>query len=125
MGWFRSRPRLGACLALFALALNLVLSFGHLHWGGAHDSHEISVVQQALSPSSDHSDTDHDHDHDHHGLPHPCFVCAVAMAAPFAATPPDLPRHEPAAIGHLTVRLGLALHDRRRAAFRSRAPPSA
>jgi hypothetical protein len=31
MRWFRSRSRLGACLALFALAFQLAVSFGHVH----------------------------------------------------------------------------------------------
>jgi hypothetical protein len=31
MCWFRSRARWGAFAALFALALQLVLSFGHVH----------------------------------------------------------------------------------------------
>jgi hypothetical protein len=31
MGWFRSRSRWGSYLALFALAVQLVLSFGHVH----------------------------------------------------------------------------------------------
>ena len=31
MHWFRSRSRLGSGLALFSLALQLALSFGHIH----------------------------------------------------------------------------------------------
>jgi hypothetical protein len=31
MGWFRSRARWGSYLALFALAVQLALSFGHVH----------------------------------------------------------------------------------------------
>ena len=31
MNWFRSRIRSGAQLALFALAVQMVLSFGHMH----------------------------------------------------------------------------------------------
>jgi len=31
MRWFRSRSRLGAYLALFALAFQLAVSFGHVH----------------------------------------------------------------------------------------------
>jgi hypothetical protein len=31
MGWFRSRSRWGSYLALFAVALQLALSFGHVH----------------------------------------------------------------------------------------------
>ena len=31
MGWFRSRSKWGSWLALFALALQLALTFGHVH----------------------------------------------------------------------------------------------
>src|SRR5260370_17598934 len=31
MGWFRARSRLGAYLALLALAFQLAISFGHVH----------------------------------------------------------------------------------------------
>src|SRR5258707_12007647 len=31
MGWFRSRSRLGAYLALLALAFQFAISFGHVH----------------------------------------------------------------------------------------------
>jgi Protein of unknown function (DUF2946) len=31
MGWFRSRSRMGSYLALFALAFQLTVSFGHVH----------------------------------------------------------------------------------------------
>src|SRR6266481_4895354 len=31
MGWFRSQSRLGAYLALLALAFQLAISFGHVH----------------------------------------------------------------------------------------------
>ena len=31
MRWFRTRSRWGSCLALVALALQLALSFGHIH----------------------------------------------------------------------------------------------
>ncbi len=122
MGWFRSKTRLGACLALFALALSLMLSFGHLHWGEA--AHPGDEAHLALShAASDHGDADHDHDH--HNRPHPCFICTVAMAAPFAATAPDLPAHDSATFRLLTPVAAFDLHDPLRTAFRSRAPPHA
>jgi hypothetical protein len=34
MGWFRSRSRWGSYLALFALVVQLALSFGHVHLEG-------------------------------------------------------------------------------------------
>lgn len=122
MGWFRSRTKLGACLALFALALSLMLSFGHLHWGEA--AHTGDEAHLALShTASNHSDADHDHDH--HNRPHPCFICTVAMAAPFAATAPDVPAHDSATFRLLTPVATFDLHEPLRTAFRSRAPPIA
>lgn len=128
MGWFRSRTKLGACLALFALALSLMLSFGHLHWGEAA-ANAAGDTHLALSHADhDHADHDHgdaDHSHDHHGQPHPCFICTVAMAAPFAAAAPDLPQHIAVAF-HLTATTAtFDLHEPLRTAFRSRAPPHA
>jgi hypothetical protein len=45
MGWFRSRSRWGSYLALFALAVQLALSFGHVHLeGGAPASGNASAL---------------------------------------------------------------------------------
>src|SRR5262245_55259530 len=45
MGWFRSRSRWGSYLALFALVVQLALSFGHVHLeGGAPVSGHASAL---------------------------------------------------------------------------------
>jgi hypothetical protein len=45
MGWFRSRARWGSYLALFALAFQLALSFGHMHLeGGAPVAGDASAL---------------------------------------------------------------------------------
>lgn len=137
MGWFRSRTKLGACLALFALALSLMLSFGHLHWGRSA-GHTASDIHLALG-HADHDHADHDHaGHDHanhghddadrdhdHGRLHSCFICTVAMAAPFAATAPDLPKHDAVTFRLTAAVAAFDLHEPLRTAFRSRAPPRA
>ena len=52
MGWFRSRSRRGSYLALFALAFQLALSFGHVHLeGGAPVSGHASALF-AVHPSN-------------------------------------------------------------------------
>jgi hypothetical protein len=52
MGWFRSRARWGSYLALFALAVQLALSFGHVHLeGGAPVSGHASALF-AVHPSN-------------------------------------------------------------------------
>jgi hypothetical protein len=55
MGWFRSRWRWGSYLALFALAFQLALSFGHVHLeGGAPVSGHASALLgvQAVTASA-------------------------------------------------------------------------
>lgn len=44
MGWFRSRSKWGSCLALLALALQLALSFGHVHVGLVSKHSSASIV---------------------------------------------------------------------------------
>ena len=50
MSWFRSRARLGAWLALFALTLQLALTFGHIHLDRAGPLTIDSTI--AAAPSS-------------------------------------------------------------------------
>src|SRR5262245_62047887 len=51
-GWFRSRSRWGSYLALFALVVQLALSFGHVHLeGGAPVSGHASALF-AVHPSN-------------------------------------------------------------------------
>ena len=78
MRWFRTRSRLGSCLALFALALQLALSFGHVHLDGdAPDSGHPSVLSDA-QPATALDPTNHDSpaaDDDH------CPICALIHLA--------------------------------------------
>jgi hypothetical protein len=49
MGAFRSRSRWGSYLALFALAFQLVVSFGHVHLeGGTATTGHASIVAKAV-----------------------------------------------------------------------------
>jgi hypothetical protein len=60
MGWFRSHSRLGAYLALFALAFQLAVSFGHVHLdeiappsaGAAAFAHAQPSSDEVNAPSS-------------------------------------------------------------------------
>src|SRR5438128_3708538 len=49
MSWFRSRARLGAWLALFALTLQLVLTFGHVHLDRAAPLNPVSAITAAAA----------------------------------------------------------------------------
>ncbi len=85
MKWFRDNVRNGAKLALFALAVQLVLSLGHIHLDEVHAAPgDAAAVTQVQAPSTP------DTDHDQHRVGVPCDICAVmAMAgtALFSAPP--------------------------------------
>jgi hypothetical protein len=53
MSWFRSRSRLGAYLALFALAFQLVVSFGHVHLERIAPPSASASALASAQPSAD------------------------------------------------------------------------
>ena len=93
MQWFRSRAKYGATLALLALAIQLVLSFGHFHGDAAHaapgihavtttsaaatdslpDNRQTSLEASQSHPGSDHAPAPHHDDY--------CAICAVMTLA--------------------------------------------
>ncbi len=116
MGWLRPRVRLGAWLALIALAMNLGLAFSHHHFD------ELAMERAAHPAGAEHP---HDHrDSDHHGSPaaHPCFACVVVAVVLLAADPPGLPAPSWTKDVDLTTTF-FERRDTRRASFEARAPP--
>ena len=143
MKWFRSNPRIGSRLALFALAIQFVLSFGHFHGvsaqatsvdakpSGLHDgvgsaaarlgtsaaqANAAGVVRKTTSgdlPAGQGSDD--------------CAICTVmALAnAMVGAAPPDLPAPQATAFCYLPAAARVADPDSARIAFQPRAPPIA
>ena len=116
MNWVRSRARKLSLLALFALAVQLGLSFGHVH---AAAFGPVSAKTALANPASQNSDGDRDNGND------VCAICAtIAMANTLVdATPPVLPL--PAQI-HATPVVVADAHDitqPQRLFFQSRAPP--
>src|SRR5262245_33529979 len=95
MSWFRSHARLGSCVALLALALQLVLSFGHLHrsdivgHGATAPAAATSIIAALLdedaTPSTDRASHDHEDEY--------CAIYAIAALIGSAqqAEPPALP----------------------------------
>jgi hypothetical protein len=116
MKWVRANLRTGTRLALFALAIQFALSFGHFHAIAAPTAPSIQSAQQQLPAPT--PDTGH----------HPddlCAICVVTGLAgmALAAAPPALPL--PQAVGlppHTTSTAAFHVHAPR-AAFQSRAPP--
>lgn len=84
MNWVRAHIRLGARLALVALAIQFAAAFGH--FDALATAHAPATATAAAVP--DHSAPDH-----HDGAADLCAVCAVvAMAsAMLDASPPALP----------------------------------
>ena len=121
MHWIRSRLRLGSCVALFALAVQLVLTFGHVHLDGlgGHSSVRIETAAGAVAPAGhDGSKAADDY----------CAACALIHLAgtlvPAAAAVLPLPLvfgqlHRP----HVALRFALPASPP--ASFAARAPPLA
>jgi Protein of unknown function (DUF2946) len=53
MGWFRSRSRGGSYLALFALAFQLAISFGHVHLDHIAPASADATALASAQPSGD------------------------------------------------------------------------
>jgi hypothetical protein len=126
MNWFRSHSRLGSGLALVSLALQLALSFGHVHrkdiLGPA--AHAATSAMAAVSDERHASPADHDSDEHENEY---CGIYAVNSLLSFAQQnePPSLPVQP--SVGRAPPLSGYAapLAERRRAASQARAPPLA
>lgn len=127
MRWFRSRSRLGSYLALFALAFQLAVSFGHVHLERvAPPSVGASALAQAQpsapdlnAPSNPTGREDLADDH--------CPICTLIHLAAtlMPAEMPSLPL--PTVVGRLRLELAAEfdLTASHAALFRARAPPIA
>jgi len=120
MAWWRSRRRGGAGLALLALAIQIVASFGHLHLQDLRPASAAVAAQAApagpahppLPPGAPDDD---------------CPICVamhltasgVAPAPPSVAVPSDVSR-----ISH-SIDTTRDLSPARYVLFRTRAPPAA
>lgn len=116
MMWVRRRARSLSLWALLALALQLGLSFGHVH-------HDAAVAAVATTAPSNGPAPDSDPGHDDHR--DTCAIClAATMAgAALASAAPDLPTPPAFALLRASPRNATETANPRRAAFRSRAPP--
>jgi hypothetical protein len=127
MNWFRSKMRSGARLALFALAVQMVVSFGHMH-GDDLGLPPLATSDQTQIESATTGAPGHPVNQDHHPASDDyCPVCAsialVATATP--SLPPVLmvpapirrvwPAERPVQVFSIQVALS----------FQARAPPLA
>src|ERR1700730_16340662 len=127
MRWFRSRKRAGSYLALFALAFQLAVSFGHVHLERiAPASVGASALAQA-QPSADDLNAP-SNPTGREGLADDCCPICTLIHLAGALVPAEMPSLPlPTVVGRL--RLGVApefdLTASHAALFRARAPPIA
>jgi hypothetical protein len=117
MKWLRSKLKHGSRIALFALAIQFVLSFGHFH-GVAVQAAPVGVDQsvQQQQPS------------DHDSSQHPDDVCAICVVMAMAstalfATPPVLLLPQAIEFSPLAADAELVRVKPLRIGFQPRAPP--
>ena len=123
MGWVHRHKHRGAVLALIALALQIALTFGHVHLRGqAGGSHGLIAEQVRLAHVPGQLPAQHPGDDDDY-----CAICASIFLASnaFAAAPPQLV--VPSNFRRIEHSLDAAspVIQPLRLAFRSRAPPVA
>jgi hypothetical protein len=126
MGWFRARNKLGGHLALFALAVQFVLAFGHIHPADIYGSLNDPFPTQAISLATDGKAQFLSSDQATTGVDDFCAICATVslLSSSVAADAPKLTLPEPQAAEGTTRTLAFVVIPPRRP-FQSRAPPSA
>jgi hypothetical protein len=126
MGWFRANSRLGGKLALFALAIQLFLSFGHIHPDDLYGSlkapfpthaYRHSAADQGLTVSKDQSAQITDDF---------CAICASVslLGSSIAAESPKVALPEPQTVERAAYVITFVIAPHR-GPFQSRAPPVA
>lgn len=131
MRWFRRRSREVSCLGLLALAMQLALSFGHLHLkdvlGETHSS--ASTAASTLASLSDEQRTSaqggdgshHEHEDEY------CAIYAINALIGSAQHAAPAALRLPLPIGHVRHVLGyeIPLAELHHVLFQARAPPIA
>ncbi|MBR0963592.1 DUF2946 domain-containing protein [Bradyrhizobium diazoefficiens] len=132
MKWFRSNIRHGARLALFAMLVQLALTFGHSHWFAQATTPVQASLQQTegtsgiaandraavQKPSPGSPDREQPGDDN-------CAICALVAMAGTAmfATPPLLLLPQAVELLYLTTDAEFVHLQPASAAFQPRAPP--
>ena len=127
MYWFRSHIRLGARLALLALAVQIVLSFGHIHFYAlglaSANAAQAAMAQDAGPPPPSKSGPIHKSDGSAGAN---CAICALiqlsAISGPAAAPALALPANLGPIRWHFPIAMALAASPH--FLFQARAPPS-
>jgi hypothetical protein len=126
MRWFRTNRKFGGRLALFALALQLYLSFGHIHREDIYGPWIPGVAAAAApAPTADATSTPTDRSSKH--AADYCEICATIslLGTSVVADAPRLPLPTASFVVEHRLRIAVAAVVPRRTPFQSRAPPVA
>jgi hypothetical protein len=127
MNWFRSRSRWGSYLALFALAFQLALTFGHVHLDRSAPTSADPFTVASTDAWSDARSRPTDPAGRDHRPDDRCPICTLIhlTGALIPAEPPSLPL--PDVFRRLPTEPALAFDfaEPQRALFAARAPPTA
>jgi hypothetical protein len=134
MNWFRKHVKTGSRLALFALAIQFALSFGHFHGevaraapaihAGLADA-DLTIAAALATQEAPAEAAQQPSNHDSDRQTSDCAICAVlSLANNFLfATPPLLELPQAVELLHLTTGAEFAHLGSLHPAFQSRAPP--
>jgi Protein of unknown function (DUF2946) len=127
MNWFRSKSRLGSYLALFALAFQLALTFGHVHLDRLAPLSSDRLTIASADASTDAINAPGDSKGRHDRADDRCPICTLIhlAGALVLAEPPSL--QLPDIFSRLSSEPALAFDfaEPQRAHFAARAPPIA
>jgi len=126
MGWVHRRRRHGAYLALLALALQIAVSFAHVHldgMGAPHagvgvaGAHKVAATQALRQTPAQNPGADNDY----------CAICAsiFLVSTSFVSAPPKLSVPDGFARISRSFAATGAILPPRRVLFQSRGPPAA
>ena len=124
MNWFRSRSRWGSYLALFALAFQLALTFGHVHLDrfAPPTADKFAVASADASSDARNAPADPAGQDDR-----ACPICTLIhlAGALVLAEPPSLPLPDVFGPSQTETAVAFDFSKPQRAFFAARAPPTA
>jgi Protein of unknown function (DUF2946) len=128
MRWFRANKTFCSQLALFALAVQFVLAFGHIHHEDIYGSaRPATAIAAAVPDGSQPLPANHPANHPAKHSDDYCAICAAVslLGNSFVAAAPSLPLPAASQAIEQVDRVAAIFITPRRAAFQSRAPPAA
>ena len=123
MRWFRRNMRFGTWCALFALTIQLVLSFGHLHFASSAATAALAAAAaEPLGTAPDDTPTPSKHSR----VADYCTICAsLHLAGLLTAEPPSVSTLQPSNGARLQVVIEAPSGTYSGLPFNARAPPLA